>query len=64
MNAPFREWLDREMLRNVTDDRVDMGDWLRDRAVPEPEKSGFRFIVIGALAALSWLAVYAIWSAL
>jgi hypothetical protein len=33
--APFREWLDPNQLRAIHDDRIDMGEYLRSRAVPD-----------------------------
>ena len=48
---PFREWLDPASLRAVADDRPDMGEWLRARAVPEPSLGGKLGIAIMLLVA-------------
>jgi len=57
--APFRQWLDPASLRAVADDRPDMGEWLRSRAVPEPSLGG-KLLVALIVAACSLYCI-AIW---
>jgi hypothetical protein len=51
---PFREWLDPESLRQVADERFDLGDYLRSRAVPQVTVTWpARLLVWAVMAAVS-----------